>query len=202
MELFGSCTADFTPSQKQHMKKREQKPIPNGLSFHGNAGDVDMVDPSFHQQFYQCDWQNDIDNQNLINRRFFNRGRIELTERPAFNSCEPSSINLDRNGDVNQVSVNNKPTEAENLKNIADESVLRGLWAPHSDCKVNKDIGPDCITSDDKYCRKPNKSLPNNFSSTSVNDDFFQRQLNVGCDDSLTTPSIFRNNTRMKLQNP
>ena len=66
-----------------------------------------------------------------------------------------------------------------------------------NNCKVNKDIGPDCINSEDKYCRMPNRSLSNNFNTTKVNDDFFQRQLTVGCEPSLTTPSIFRNNTRM-----
>jgi len=202
MELLGSCTADFIPSKKQHRKQRLQKPEPVGLSFHGNARDINMNDSSFHQQFYQCDWQNDQDNQNLMNRRFFNRGSTELTERPEFQNCGPTKVNLERNGDVTETSVDDKPTQAENLKDIGDESVLRGLWAPDSNCKVNKEIGPDCITENDIYCRMPNPSLSNNFNTTKVNDEFFQRQLAVGCEPSLTKPSIFRNNTRMKLQTP
>ena len=202
MELLGSCTAEFIPSAKVPGKKRDKKPLPVGLSFHGNAGDVDMLDPSFYQQFYQCDWQNDLDNQNLMDRRFSNRGRIELTERPEYHNCEPTSINLERRGDVTDISVDNKPDNTENLKNIGDESVLKGLWGAHSDCKINREIGPKCISDDDKYCRKPNKDLDNYFEDYMVNDEFFNKQLNINCENSLTIPSIFRNYTSMKLQNP
>ena len=35
MELLGSCTAEFIPSAKVPGKKRDKKPVPVGLSFHG-----------------------------------------------------------------------------------------------------------------------------------------------------------------------
>ena len=164
----------------------------------------------FIQNYKECIWQQDVDNEILKNRKFsLKKPTPILSPRPLSDPCLPTKSMLKRNGKPPKFDGLNEI--AENLKDVGAESDLIGLWGKQSKCQINDGINNDYCAKkgndgyEDKYCRlDSSQDIVNILKQTSIDNEAYEKQLYTHFDESKNlnkaTPHVFRNNSRAKLQ--
>lgn len=208
MEFDGSCTANHLPMDDDNCppcSPKCYKPIS-----YDQGAPVEYRHMRFIQNYKECIWQQDVDNEILKNRKFsLKRPDANLSQRPLADPCFPTKSMLKRNGKPPKFDGLNEI--ADNLKDVGVESDLIGLWGKQSKCQINDGINNDYCAEqgtdgvDDKYCRiTTSQDIINIFNQTSINDEAYEKQLYTNFEEekniNKASPHVFRNNSRAKLQ--
>jgi hypothetical protein len=205
--LNGSCVSEFTPSNDKVTLEKRNKGNYVPIESLGSQASVDYVDPSFVQQHQTCIIQEDVDNEYIKQRNFFNSpGGNDYIFRPAIQNCLPTEINSKRNGNIEPH--DGLAQDMTNNINPNIESDLRGLWQPGLGyCRTKKDLKLNQCSSIDNYCKNGEISdeLDEVYQNTTINKRLFDNQNNkfyhCGVIDKETpiAGNMFINNTRAKL---
>ena len=162
---------------------------------------------SFPDRYIPCQSDNDLGNEAIKKRSLWNqRGRVELSERPLYKRCGPSTISITRKGDMGSpVSRDGIIRTAENLINPDTESDLWNLntYLVQGDTAVKSPQNQYCARSTLNSRYVITNQLNHLYNKSSINPDLFSRQHYTEYDTRRNvdwkTPHVFNNNTKSKI---